>query len=95
MQLGLAGTNIGSLKFYNATNTDYLQITTATGMSTISTNGTGVRQLALIAQTTNIYNALITAPISVRDTKLSSNYMVLNATGINLTSGLNYQIHLN
>jgi len=93
MKLGSAGTNAGSLNVYNTTNTDYLQIATTANMSTISTNGTGVRQLALVAQSTNIYNALVTAPISVRDANLSSIYIALNATGINLTYGLNYQIN--
>ena len=74
MKLGSAGTNLGSLYFYNATNTDYLQIATTANMSTISTNGTGVRQLAVVAQSSNIYNSLVTAPISVRDANLSSIY---------------------
>ena len=89
MILGSAGTNTGSLNFYNSTNTDYLQITT----SSISTYGTGARQLNIVAQATNIYNALNTGAITVRDGSLANIYMYLNSTGINLIPGLTYKIN--
>ena len=89
MILGSAGTNTGSLNFYNSTNTDYLQITT----SSISTYGTGARQLNIVAQATNIYNALNTGAITVRDGSLANIHMYLNSTGINLIPGLTYKIN--
>ena len=75
MKLGAAGTNIGTLQFYNSTNTDFLQISNSANSSTISTNGTGLRQLLLNAPTTFIYNSLISAPISIRDASLATTYM--------------------